>query len=153
MKRSDIYPPVVNNKGIIEGEHLEIMSVVSGNATTQSGRFGWSGESQLWWRNAKIGDELFAKFIINQTGKYDVTAVLTKAIDYGIIQIYINGVSVGKKFNGFYPEGVIPVEHALATRMLSEGENIISVKLLGSDEKARPGNMAGIDYLLFEKVN
>jgi hypothetical protein len=151
LKRSDIYKPIVNENGIIEGEHLEIMTFDSGTVNTQSGNFGWSGESQLWWRNAEIGDELIAKFILNETGKFKVSAQLTKAVDYAIIQLYLNGIPIGKKLNCFYETDVIPFEANLGNHVLSKGENIFAVKILGSDKFAKPGNMLGIDYLKFEK--
>ena len=64
LKRSDIYKPVVNKSGIIEGEHLEVLTFDSGTVNTQSGDYGWSNESQLWWQNAELNAELIAKFII-----------------------------------------------------------------------------------------
>ncbi|MEN8115884.1 MAG: glycoside hydrolase family 172 protein [Bacteroidota bacterium] len=152
LKRSDIYKPVVNNDGIIEGEHLEIISAQSGTATTQSGDFGWSGESQLWWRNGEAGDELISKFIINNTGKYKVSAQLTMAVDYGIIQLYLNGKPVGIPINCFNETAVLPFQVELGNQVLSEGVNIFSVKIIGADKLAKPGNMAGIDYLKLEKV-
>lgn len=153
LKRSDIYPPLVDSVGIIQGEYLEIMLVESGNASTQSGNFGWRNDSQLWWRNAKAGDELIAKFILNETGKYAISASLTRAIDYGMIQLSLNGVEAGKIFNGYYGEGVISVSHILDTHILSAGENILSLKIIGADKRSKPGNMAGIDFLKFEKLN
>ena len=63
MQRSDIYKPVVNEEGIIEGEHLDVFHVESGTASTQTGDFGWIKESQLWWRNGETGDELITKFL------------------------------------------------------------------------------------------
>ena len=153
MKRSDIYKPVTDETGKMEGEFLDVTYVSSGTVSTQSGDFGWSGESQLWWRNANAGDELITKFILKETGKYKVSAQLTKAVDYGMIQLYLNGIPVGTKFDGFSDNGVRPIQIELGTQMLSEGENIFSVKILGSNKKAEPGNMAGIDYLQFTKMN
>jgi hypothetical protein len=150
MKRSDIYPPVVDETGKIEGESLEVMSVGSGTAGAQSGDFGWSENSQLWWRNGEEGDELFTRFILNETGRFNVSANLTKAPDYGIVQFYLNGEAVGPEFNGYNSDGVITQEVNFGNHMLSEGENILSVKILGADEQAKPGNMAGIDWISFE---
>ena len=150
--RTDIYKPVVDEAGFIEGEHLEVISASSGTADTQSGNFGWSEGSQLWWRHAEDRAELHVKFILQETGKFKLTAQLTKAIDYGIIQVFVNGNPAGIQFNGYYPDGVIPVETALGTHVLSEGENILTLKILGADAKAKPGNMAGIDFLKFEKL-
>jgi len=153
LKRSDIYEPIVDETGKIEGEHLEVISFDSVIANTQSGNFGWSGESQLWWRNAEIGDELIAKFLLNETGKFLISTQLTKAVDYGIIQLSINGIPVGKKLNCFNETEVTPFEVELGTMILSEGENIFSIKILGTDKLAKPGNMVGIDYLKFEKTD
>ncbi len=152
LTRSDIYKPVVNEEGKIEGEFLEVVSCSSGEVGPQSGNFGWSNESQLWWRFGEIGEELFTKYILTETGKYKITAQLTKAVDYGIIQLYINGTPVGKKINAFYESGVKPFSMELGTHVLSEGENIFSIKILDSDKRAKPGNMAGIDFLKFVKT-
>ncbi len=153
LKRSDIYKPIVDKNGKIEGEHLEVFTFDSGTVNTQSGNFGWSGETQLWWRNAEIGDQLTTMFILNETGKYRFTAQLTKAVDYGIIQLSLNGEPVVNRINGFNENGVETFQIDFGTHVLSEGENIFSVKILGADEFAKPGNMVGIDFLKFEKVN
>ncbi len=150
LKRSDIYPPVVDENGLIEGEYLEIINVQSGTVSTQSGNFGWSNENQLWWINGNKGDELTAKFILDKTGKYKISAKLTKAVDYGIILIYFNGVPAGKSINCFEENKVIPFDVDLGTQTLSAGENIISIKILGADRNAKPGNMAGIDAIHFQ---
>ena len=152
LKRTDIYPPVVDKTGKIEGEFMEVMSVSSGEAVPQSGNFGWSGDSQLWWRNADTGSDLFAKFILNKTAKFKVSAQLTKAVDYGIVQIFLNGNPAGSKFDGFLENGVKPFRIELGTHALSEGENILSVKIVGANKNAQPGNMAGIDWLQFTPV-
>ena len=150
LKRTDIYPPIVDENGKIEGEYLEVFIRNSGTVSTQSGDFGWSNDNQLWWRNGETGSELVAKFILNESGKYKISAQLTKAIDYGIIQLLLNGKEVGRNFNGYNSE-VVPVNVELGTHLLNEGEQILSVKLLGADKNAKPGNMVGIDYLQFEK--
>lgn len=151
LKRSDIFKPVVDENGKIEGEHLEVMSFKSGTVSPQSGNFGWSSDSQLWWRSGNIGDELICKFILNETGSFKMKAQLTKAVDYGIIQLLINGIPVGPKINGYNKTAVAPFEINLGTHVLSAGENILSVKILGADENAKPGNMVGIDYISFTK--
>lgn len=151
LVRSDIYPPVVDENGKIEGENLEVMLVPSGTAGPQAGNYGWSDDSQLWWRHGETGDELLARFILNEDGRYNISAQLTKASDYGIIQLFLNGIQVGRRFNGFHTDGVIPEQVKLGTHKLIEGEHILSVKILGTDINSKPGNMAGIDWVKFEK--
>jgi hypothetical protein len=153
LKRSDIYEPIVDESGNIEGEYLDVMTFNSGKVKAQSGDFGWSNYNQLWWQNAEVGAELITKFILNKTGRYKVLAQLTKAVDYGIIQLYLNGIPVSKKVNCFYKTGVTPFQIELGTHLLSEGENIFSVKITGADKFAKPGNMVGIDLLSFDLLN
>jgi hypothetical protein len=151
LKRSEIYPPVVNEMGRLEGEHLEITNTPSGTAGTQGGNYGWSENNQMWWRHGETGAELVTRFVLEEDGRYTISAQLTKAPDYGIIQVYVNGKPAGSSFNGFNPEGVITQQVNLGSHMLTEGENTLSVEILGSDVKAKPGNMAGIDWLQFKK--
>lgn len=153
LKRTDIYKPEVDSTGRLEGEYLEIVGTSSGDAGPQSGNWGWSNDTQLWWRNADIGDELALKFILKDGGAYRVSSQLTKAIDYGIIQIYINGKPAGEKFNGFYGAGVVPFKTELGKHLLNAGENMLSIKILGADKNAKSGNMAGIDFIQFTRTD
>ncbi len=149
MKRSDIYKPEVNDEGKIEGEFLEVVSVGSGTVETQSGDFGWSNENQLWWRNGNTGDETIAKFILPESGKYHVSAQFTKAVDYGIFQLFMNEKPLGKNIDGFAEEGVPTFVVDFSDLVLNQGENKLTVKLIGANKKSQPGNMVGIDYLKF----
>ena len=59
LKRTDIYPPIVNDKGVIEGEMLEVVETTGGTAGVQShDQFNWSNNGQLWWWEAEKGDQL-----------------------------------------------------------------------------------------------
>ncbi|MFP4489583.1 MAG: glycoside hydrolase family 172 protein, partial [Bacteroidales bacterium] len=150
-KRSDIIKPVINKGGILEGEHLEVMVAESGTAETQyiTG-WDWSNKGQLWWRNGEAGDKMFTRFIIPETAVYNVKARLSKARDYGILSFEINGNRAGNVFNA-YTEGEEVVEIPLGRHILPEGDNIFTVSIEGSDKRAKPGNMAGIDCLIIEK--
>jgi hypothetical protein len=151
LERSEIYPPVVDENGKLEGEYLEIVDTPSGTAGPQGGNYGWSGNHQLWWRHGTVGDELLTRLILEESGKYTISAQLTKAPDYGIIQLYLNGKPLGSRFNGFNQESVTTGQVNLGTHSLSEGEHTLSIKIVGADVKAKPGNMAGIDWLQFKK--
>ena len=151
-KKSDVIKPVMDDNGIIEGEFLEVMSVENGLAETQyiTG-WDWSNKGQLWWRNGEQGDKLFTRFLISETGTYDVTARLSRARDYGIVSFEINARVPGTSFNG-YTNGEEVVEISLGRHVLLEGENILSVTIIGADQRAEPGNMAGIDCLKLTKL-
>ncbi len=153
LKRSDIYPPVVDEQGIIEGEILEVIKIDGGTAGVQSGKqFGWSKNAQLWWRHAEKGDHLEMRFHIQEKGIYAITGKLTKATDYGIVRFELNGKPAGKSFNGYLPDGVKTYPFNFGTHKLNAGENILTVLIVSKDPKAKPGNMAGIDFMRFEKI-
>ena len=78
---------------------------------------------------------------------------MTKAVDYGIIQLYINGKPASKIINGYNREKVKPVDVDLGEHILSEGDNILTAKIIGADVFAKPGNMVGIDFLKFEQID
>ena len=44
----------------------------------------WSGNAQLWFQASKVGDYLVLTINVPTAGTYDLSAVMTKARDYGI---------------------------------------------------------------------
>ncbi|UCG27231.1 MAG: DUF2961 domain-containing protein, partial [Bacteroidales bacterium] len=148
MKRTDIYKPVVDENGILEGEWMEILYLDGGIAGVQSGsQFGWSGNSQLWWRNAETGDKLKIRFISQEEGSFSVSGILTQAVDYGIVRFEINGKPAGFTFNGYNSDGVKTVPFSFGMQKIYAGENTIILTITGKDPEAHPGNMAGIDFV------
>jgi hypothetical protein len=152
--RSDLYEARANASGQLEGEWLQIVESDGGRTGIQSAAwYDWSENSQLWWHHAEVGDVLKLIFLVDEAGWYRLSASLTRAVDYGIIQVYINGEKAGTSFNGFAPEGVQTDWHDLGNHLLEKGENTIAIRIVGKDPRARPGNMAGIDYLKIRPIN
>ena len=146
-ERADIVSPAADDEGIVEGEFLDVMALESGTAETQYiTSWDWSNKGQLWWRNGEKGDRLMARFIVPETGRYMVSARLSRARDYGIVSFEINGEKAGIDFNA-YTDGEEVVELPLGQHILPEGDNILTIVIKGSDSRALPGNMVGIDYL------
>ncbi|MEN6307722.1 MAG: DUF2961 domain-containing protein [Anaerohalosphaeraceae bacterium] len=135
-------------KGALEGESMQIPQKTGGNTEIQSGaQFDWSGGKQLWWIDAKEGDTLTLEFSVDKAGLYALTAALTKAKDYGIISIAVNGKTLTEKLDLYNPS-VITEEIALGTCQLKQGVNQIEVKIIGSNPEAIKRNMFGLDYIL-----
>lgn len=112
--------------------------------------FRWSGDQQLWWRDAKPEDRLVLEFPVEEAGTYQVTANLTKANDYGIVRVTINDQASDKTFDRFAPR----VSHDrldLGKFSLKKGPNRMLVEIVGANEKAIKRHMLGLDYLLLEK--
>ena len=150
-------PPLPEPKrveGALEGEELEILSATGGNATTQeSAGWPWSAAKQLWWIDGKPGDTLTLAFDAPEERRYGVNAVFTKAIDYGIMQLSINGKPAGGPMD-FFNDGVIVSEETpLGVFSLKKGRNTLTIEIVGANEKCDPKRyMFGLDYLLLVPV-
>ncbi len=138
-------------EGAIEGEAMEVVSVSGGEAAPQEGVWDWSRTAQMWWKGAKPGDKLALGFQVEKAGKYTVTARMTKAKDYGIHQISINGQPAGDPIDFWNREvtGTDPV--SLGVFDLKEGQNLFEVEVRGANEKAIKAHMFGLDYLLLKE--
>jgi len=143
-------PPRV--AGALEGEKMKILAV-QGTAEPQD----WanlSGEQHLWWHaGMKPGDELKLAFAAPTSGKFKVFANFLKARDYGIHQLAINGKPAGGPLDFYEPDVRPSGEKLLGEFELKEGENVLSVTVIGANEKAVKAYMFGLDYLLLKPAN
>lgn len=143
-------------KGAIEGEKLRVIKKTGeGNLSTQGmGNFGsaWSGEAHLWWTHGKPGDTLKLALPVKEPGTYRVKAQLTKAIDYGIMEISLDGKHVaGSPFDLFNRRVVATGELDWGVFELDKGEHTLTVEIAGANEAAVKSYMFGLDYVKLEK--
>ncbi len=134
--------------GALEGESLPVRSRSGGETQAQALDLRlWSGGAHLWWRNGEKGDHLTLGFPVEKSGRYEVRAMLTRAADYGIVQLAINGRPAGDPID-LYSKHLTPgVEVSLGVFQLSAGESSLGVTIKGANAAATPGNMFGLDYL------
>jgi len=130
-----------------------VLNEPQGNVSTQGmAHFDgkWTNDNHLWWTGAKPGAKLELAVSAMKAGTYDVSVVLTKARDYGIVQLSINGKKAGDPINLYNP-AVIPTDPIpLGTFDLNEGENSLTVEIIGANEKAVPAYMFGLDELILK---
>jgi len=167
--QSDLYPPVAIDqrkgywtpievfrvKGALEGEKLEILRKTGGNPAPQDmGMFGsdWSGECHLWWIEAKPGDTLDLAVPVEKAGTYRLKMQLTKAIDYGIVQLSLDGKKLGEPIDLFNDGVVATGVLNMGAHELEKGRHVLRVEIVGANEKAVKGYMFGLDYLKLEDV-
>jgi hypothetical protein len=135
--------------GAIEGEKMKIFKR-TGTVEPQEWE-GDSGGQHLWWRSGqKPGDELLLGFDVPKAGKYRVLGRFVKAIDYGILQLAINGEKAGGPVDFFNQGVVLTQEVLLGTFELREGQNQLSATVTGANEKAQKAYMFGLDYLVLK---
>jgi hypothetical protein len=142
-------------KGAIEAERMKILAKTGGSAAEQDlsmydGK--WSGDAHLWWTGAKPGDKLEVAFPVTAAGKYHVKAQLTKAVDYGMAQLSLDGQEIGGPLD-LFNNGVVPTgELDLGVHELTAGDHALGLKIAGANEKAVKSYMVGLDYVRIEEV-
>ncbi len=153
--RTDYYvkPKIFKVKGALEGESLKVLSKTGGKTQTQDlMAYGsnWSDQAHLWWTQAKPGDTLTLGVPVEKAGKYRLTVQLTKAVDYGIVQLYFDETKLGKPID-LYNNGVIATGAInLGEHELTKGDHKLKIEIKGANEKAKKAYMFAIDYMKLE---
>jgi hypothetical protein len=146
--------------GMIEGESMKVLKVGSGRTWIQNmGGFRdgqWSGGRQLIWTHGNKGDSVEMEFNVVDGGKQEAVVVLTKANDYGIVQLTIDGKDIGKPIDCYDERVTTTGEIPLGTVDLNAGKHVLKATVIGGNEKARNAvgagsHIFGIDYLRLKK--
>lgn len=135
-------------EGALEGEEIKILEK-TGNGESERQNFSdaMSGGSHLWWRNGNVGDTLSLAVPVERAGKYEIFAVFTKAVDYGIHSLTINDKEAVKDMD-LFNNGVIQTpEQSLGVFDLEKGDNTLKVTIVGANPSAVQSYMFGLDYL------
>ena len=136
----------------IEGEKMKILAKTGGAANSQKmtnfSKGKWSGSDQLWWVGKEIGAKLDLELPVAQNGNYDLELVLTKARDYGIVQIMLDGKRLGGPIDLFNTPDVITTGVlSFEKNQLKKGNHKLSLEIVGSNPKAVKSYMVGLDYV------
>ena len=110
----------------------------------------WSNDAHLWWTEAKPGDKLDLALPIAKPGKYNLSLQLTQAPDYAIVQLYLDGQTLGEPVDLYHrsvaPRGPLARE----TTQLSAGQHKLTIEILGANDHAIKNYMFGLDYVKVE---
>jgi putative membrane-bound dehydrogenase-like protein len=138
----------------IEAGGFQVLGKPPGAVQTQemsSFPYGrWQNNDQLWWTKAKPGDKLRLAIPIRQAGTYRIGAVLTKAPNYAVVQLSLDGKKLGGPLDLYDPRVVSTRPLPLGTHRLKDGQHELTVEIVGANAKAIKHYMFGIDYLVFE---
>lgn len=141
---------------VLEGEDLKILQETGGKHGIQAmdGFKGfWSGASQLWWADSKVGDQITFALNVPSNGHYRLEAQFTKAPDYGIIQFSIDGNKLGEPQDLYSPGVIASGEINIGTENLIAGAHRLTIEIAGANDKAIKRYMVGLDYLRLVPVN
>jgi len=146
-------PEIFRVAGALEGEALQVLEKTGGNVQTQDmWGFGesWSNGAQLWWTNGKPGDKLVLAVPVETAGSYELKMQLTKARDYGIVQLALDGQKLGQPIDLYDPQVVATGELSLGVHELTAGEHQLTLEIIGANDQAIQAYMVGVDYLKWE---
>jgi hypothetical protein len=140
--------------GAIEGEDMTIVKASAGKAAAQNmanfKKDRWSGGKQLFWNGAKPGETLELEFDVAKKGRYDLSAAMTMAGDYGVVEVSLDGEKLTASpldlYN--YPDVVTTGVVELGERELDAGKHRLTIKITGANLAAKKTYMFGMDYLL-----
>ncbi len=145
-RRSDVVEVFVV-PGALEGEDFTVLEAGGGRTQAQdSSTFGWSNERQLWWMDGAPGDALELAFDAPAAGARAVAARLTRANDYAVVELELNGRPAGR-FDRYHPS-VETTEVQLGVHELRKKGNVLRVRIVGRHEAALPRHMFGLDAIL-----
>lgn len=139
-----------------EGEKLKLVEKTGGNAASQDMRgFNadrWSGNDHLWWTGGKPGDRLSVEIEVTEAATYEISVALTKAIDYGIVQLYWDGQKIGEPIDCFHPNQVVTTGMlSLGSHSLSAGKHKLTLEIVGANPQAVKAHMLALDFVLLEQ--
>jgi hypothetical protein len=138
-------------EGAQEGEQLKVIEKTGGTTEYQdlTGHPDtFSGGGHLWWTHGKPQDRLTLGFEAAKAGKQNVAVHLTKAPDYAIVQLYVNDQKAGEPID-LYAKTVKPAKAVdLGSFELTQGQNKLTIEIVGANQKAEKAYMVGLDCLL-----
>jgi len=111
----------------------------------------WSGNAQLWFRSNAAGDSVTVAFEAPKAGAYDLSAVFTRAGDYGIHELSLDGQRLGEPFDAYNPAlGTQRAEYGQVE--LSGGRHTLTFTVTGKNASSG-GFFAGVDLLEMELLD
>ena len=142
-------------KDAIECEDLEPVYVSEGLQYNRQDMRGfpdgiWSNGKQWTFFAGKQGDKATFELVPSEEGTYEVSIFGTKANDYGIMEISLNG---GKpvKVDCYYTDVVNTGEIPLGEAATKGGKITMTIRIAGQNPLSR-GNMFGLDYIIMNKI-
>jgi len=137
--------------GIYEGEyHFKIEKPARVQVMAHYGK-QWSRHAHLLW-DGKQGDVLRLPFLVRYDSKYEITIRLTKAPDYGICNINLDGKKLSESVDCYAGRVELAPILKLGTHPLTKGVHYLELNLVGANAQAKPFKekgryLLGLDYL------
>jgi hypothetical protein len=133
--------------GSVEGLWAQVIGTRGCDYRPQDLGANYSGGHQLWIQPSSLNAWVDIALEIPKSGKYEISTRYTEAIDYAIVQAFLDGQPLGPKFDCFH-EGVILADPlTLGMVDLTEGRHVLRFQAVGKNVKATDYLM-GIDHVI-----
>ena len=99
---------------------------------------------------SQAGDTLDILLEAKEPGQYELVVKLTKAVDYAVVQLELDGKTVGPQID-LYNQGVIPWTISLGVHQLTAGKHTLTVRIVGANPNAVKSYMFGIDQIILNR--
>jgi len=137
----------------IHAEDMALLSKTGGWLGIQDMRmfttasFSWIGDQHLWWTEAGPGDQIALGFSAAIPGTYEISLQLTRAEDYAIVVIGLDGQPTIGPVDLFAHEVIHTGMISLGTHWLGSGSHELTIGIVGKNPDAVPRFMVGLDAL------
>jgi len=111
----------------------------------------WSKGKQILMYASHMGDHMTLEFDVPIAGTWNLDVLLTKAPDFGIYQLSVDGINAGLPFDLFNPAGVSIIRQAFGALELTAGKHTITFTLVDKHPNAS-NYLIGLDQFILEFV-
>jgi hypothetical protein len=137
----------------IEGEQMKVLRSSGEPASMQDLKpfgTGWSNQAHLFFMAKSAGANYDLELPVKADGWYSISAYMTKATDYGIVKVKLDGVPIGEPFDGFAPGVARSGRIQLDETHLSAGAHTLTFEVTGKNPQAT-GFFTGLDCVILDK--
>jgi len=112
----------------LEAEYLPVVASANCTSSMQDmspwGKEKWSGGRQCFCY-AQKGGSVVLELDLPRKGTYRLHVYFTRAPDFGIVQVSLDGKNLGKPFDGYHPQVAPPDKVELDGVELGEGKHLL----------------------------
>ena len=116
----------------------------------------WSSGAHLLW-DGPLGATLRTNFDVEIAGDYDLSLQFTRAVDYGKIELFLNGKKLGTTIDLFSEQVDLAPLATFRVEQLKLGRQTLELKLAGHNPRAKQYRkthfLLGLDYLKLSRVD
>ena len=142
--------------GALEGEVLAASIKASAGAVKPQNMKNfsggkWSGGAQCLWTGGKVGEHIEITLDVPAAGDYALETVLTRAPDFAIVQLMLDGKGLGDPvdlYDAKVTTGVL--KHEIG--QITAGPHKLVIRITGTNPKAKPNRYVGLDYVRLVKT-